>query len=131
VRAAALAALVLLAGGAEARTSCPAGLRPVATAQLFFGLDDAGALISEADFKAFVDSEVTPRFPAGLTVWDARGQWRAEAGGVTHEPAKVMLIVLAGRAGERARLAAVIAAYKARFHQRSVLLAEHRDCASY
>jgi hypothetical protein len=121
----------LLAGGAEARPACPAGLSPATTAQLFFGLDDAGAVVSEADFKAFVDREVTPRFPAGLTVWDARGQWRAGAGPVTREPAKVMLIVLAGRAGERGRLAAVVEAYKARFHQRSVLLAEHRDCVGF
>ncbi|HEY2177587.1 MAG TPA: DUF3574 domain-containing protein [Caulobacteraceae bacterium] len=131
MRAAALAALALLAGGAEARPACPAGLHPVTTAELFFGLDDAGVLITEVDWKAFVDREVTPRFPAGLTVWDARGQWRNEAGSVTREPAKVMLIVLVGQTDARARLAAVIQAYKARFHQRSVLLTEHLDCVSF
>jgi hypothetical protein len=120
-----------MAGGAQARTGCPAGLHAVITAELFFGLDDGGALISDSDFKAFADREVTPRFPAGLTVWDARGQWRNEAGVTTREPAKVMLIVLGGRSGERAHLASVIEAYKTRFHQHSVLLTEHRDCASF
>ena len=131
MKAAAIAALTLLAGGAQAKSACPVGLHPVTTAELFFGLDDAGALISDTDFKAFIDSEVTPRFRAGLTVWDARGQWRNEAGATTREPAKVVLIVLSGQASERVRMAAVIGAYKLRFHQRSVLLTEHRECASF
>jgi len=31
--------------------------------------------ISEAQWRAFLDKEVTPRFPDGLTVFDAYGQW--------------------------------------------------------
>jgi hypothetical protein len=31
--------------------------------------------ISEAQWRAFLDREVTPRFPDGLTVFDAYGQW--------------------------------------------------------
>jgi hypothetical protein len=31
--------------------------------------------ISEARWRAFLDKEVTPRFPDGLTVFDAYGQW--------------------------------------------------------
>jgi hypothetical protein len=42
-----------------------------------------------------------------------------------------MLLVLMGRADERAKLEAVIKAYKTQFHQQSVLLVEHSDCASY
>jgi hypothetical protein len=121
----------LLAGGAQAKAACPAGMRAVTSAELFFGLDEGGATISEGDWRSFLDREVTPRFPAGLTAWDAHGQWRSDAGVLTRESSKVMLIVLAGRPGERARLKAVIEAYKGRFHQRSVLLAEHRDCASF
>ena len=32
-------------------------------------------VISEAQWRAFLDKEVTPRFPDGLTVFDAYGQW--------------------------------------------------------
>lgn len=131
MKASVLALMALASGGAQARPPCPAGLKPVTTAQLFFGADDAGRPVGEAEWSGFLASEVTPRFPAGLTVWDAKGQWRESHGGVYREGAKVMLIVLEGRAGERARLAAVIGAYKARFHQRSVLLVERRECASF
>jgi hypothetical protein len=31
--------------------------------------------ISETQWRAFLDREVTPRFPDGLTVFDAYGQW--------------------------------------------------------
>ena len=31
--------------------------------------------ISEVQWRAFLDREVTPRFPDGLTVFDAYGQW--------------------------------------------------------
>jgi hypothetical protein len=123
--------LAVLAAGAGKHASCPAGLHPVTTAELFFGMDTPGGAVGDADWKAFLDQEVTPRFPNGLTVWDGAGQWRGPNGALTREPAKVMLIVLGGRRGEGARLARVIAAYKVRFHQQSVLLTEHRDCASF
>jgi len=32
-------------------------------------------VISDAQWRAFLDKEVTPRFPDGLTVFDAYGQW--------------------------------------------------------
>ncbi|RBD75910.1 DUF3574 domain-containing protein, partial [Xanthomonas oryzae pv. oryzae] len=31
--------------------------------------------IDETQWRAFLDKEVTPRFPDGLTVFDAYGQW--------------------------------------------------------
>lgn len=51
--------------------------------ELYFGVGEesgpsAGAqtdVISEAQWRAFLDREVTPRFPDGLTVFDAYGQW--------------------------------------------------------
>ncbi len=131
MKAIGLAVAALLATSAQARTACPAGLQPARTAELFFGLEEGGRLLSDAEWTGFVDTEVTPRFPDGLTVWDARGQWRPPHGTLTHEPSRVMLIVLTGRHDERARLAAVIGAYKTRFHQLSVLLAEHSDCVSF
>ncbi len=131
MKAIGLAVAALLATSAQARTTCPAGLQPARTAELFFGLEEGGRLLSDAEWTGFVDTEVTPRFPDGLTVWDARGQWRPPHGTLTHEPSRVMLIVLTGRHDERARLAAVIGAYKTRFHQLSVLLVEHSDCASF
>ena len=128
----ALAVFGLAAGASEARTVCPAGLHAVTTAELFFGADiPDGGKVSAADWADFLDREVTPRFPDGLTTWSADGQWRTPAGVETRETSRVLLLVLSGRRDERARLAALIDAYKSRFHQLSVLLVEHGDCARF
>lgn len=120
-------ALLAAAPAAGARLACPATLHGVRTAELFFGAPASG----EAGWKAFVDEEMTPRFPDGLTVLDAYGQWRRPDGPISREPSKVVMIVLPGRADDRARLDGLIDAYKKRFHQLSVLLVEHRECARF
>ncbi|MDO9223887.1 MAG: DUF3574 domain-containing protein [Caulobacter sp.] len=111
---------------------CPGGLKPVTTAELVFGRNiGAGAGVSDADWRAFVDAEVTPRFPDGLTVADAAGQWRGVNGAIVAEPSKVLLLVLKGEPDERTRIDAIRAAYKARFSQESVLLIERPACVGF
>jgi hypothetical protein len=111
---------------------CPAGLDEVRTAQLLFGRDVGDRLgVTDADWRDFVARDVTPRFPDGVTVIDAQGQWRNGAGRLVREPSKMLLIVLAGRPDEPDRLAAVAKAYEARFHQESVLLIEQSACATF
>src|SRR5215472_9140395 len=94
----ALAGASLLVGGASAAPRrCPPGLRQAATAELFFGRDVAGAPeVSEADWRQFVDEEVTPRFPDGLSVADVYGQWRSPKGDFVREDSKALFLVLAG-----------------------------------
>ena len=129
--AVALATAVLLASSAHARTACPVGLHPARSVELFFGQEVGGHMLSDAEWAAFLDTEVTPRFPDGLTVWQAQGQWRPPGGVLAREPSRVMLIELTGAGDERARLDAVIEAYKTRYHQKSVLLVEHGDCIRF
>ncbi|HEX4181318.1 MAG TPA: DUF3574 domain-containing protein [Caulobacteraceae bacterium] len=105
-----------------------------ATAELVFGRhsdDPAHPSVTEADFTRFLDQDVTPRFPDGLTVIDAQGRWRAPAGPAVHEQSKMVMIVLSGHADDRAKLDQVREAYKRRFHQQSVLLMTHDDCVSF
>jgi hypothetical protein len=104
-----------------------------ATAELVFGRvsDDGTPGVSEADFAQFLDREVSPRFPEGLTVIDAEGRWTPPAGSMIHEPAKLVMIVLKGAPDDKSKLDAVRQAYKTRFHQRSVLLMTHGDCVSF
>jgi hypothetical protein len=123
-----------LAGCATAPVgpACPAGQERMRTAQLFFGRSIAGkGSVSEADFRKFVDEEMTPRFPDGLTVLDAGGQWRGDENRLIREASKVVLIVLPPKRGAADRLQAVRAAYKARFHQESVLLITQAACVSF
>lgn len=47
--------------------------------ELYFSVGRIGGgadSISPARWQAFLDEEVTPRFPAGFSVLDAYGQWR-------------------------------------------------------
>ncbi|MET9463480.1 DUF3574 domain-containing protein [Streptomyces sp. NPDC006544] len=37
------------------------------------------------EFMHFLDQEITPAFPEGLTVQDGHGQWRGSNGAVVHE----------------------------------------------
>jgi hypothetical protein len=130
--AAALAGLISGCGSVP-HHDCPnAGMR--ATAELVFGRssdDPANPSVSEAAFTRFLDLEVTPRFPDGLTVIDAQGRWSAPAGNAVQEQSKMVMIVLPGRPDDRRKLDEVRSAYKARFHQQSVLLMTHGDCVSF
>jgi hypothetical protein len=117
---------------AQPLPTCPAGQEARRTAQLFFGrnLDDKPS-VSEADFRKFIDDEVTPKFPDGLTVLDGGGQWRGDENKLIREASKVVLIVLPNGRDGSSRLNAVRNAYKLRFHQDSVLLITQATCVSF
>ena len=129
-----IAAAALCAGAATAApaNACPEGLRPANTAQLFFGRS-MGTMgeVTDADWRGFVDAEVSPRFPDGLSISDVYGQWKSPAGDFVREDSKALFIVLAGAPGERARLDLIRDAYKRRFHQQSVLLVEQKACVAF
>jgi len=102
-------------------------------AELLFGRDIGHSLgVSESAFTHFVAREITPRFPDGLTVSDATGQWRERgSGAITREPSKRVEIVLPGAADDEAKLDAIAAAYQRRFHQQSVLVILRPACVSF
>ena len=72
--------------------------------------------VSEGEWGRFVDREITPRFPDGLTVFNAAGQWRdKDSNKIVREPSKIVLIVLPGNDEDIARLNEIAEAYKSRF----------------
>ncbi|MBO9560450.1 MAG: DUF3574 domain-containing protein [Caulobacter sp.] len=112
--------------------ACPAGQSPARLIQLGFGRkigDQVG--VSEADFARFVDEELTPRFPEGLTVLDAAGQWRSNAGPIVREPSKIVILALPGRAGGEDKVEAVREAYKKRFSQEAVMAITQPACLGF
>ena len=124
----ALVALLGLAGCASVRPqACPAGQDQVRTAQLFLGAKPP-AKLSDADLRAFVDREVTPRFPEGVTVVDGGGQWKGSADQLVREAAKVVLIVLPAKGDAIARIETVRTAYRARFKQDTVIVIPQPAC---
>lgn len=112
--------------------ACPTGQEARRTAQLFFGRNIADKpAVSEADFQAFIDQVITPRFPDGLTVLDGGGQWRGDENRLIREASKVVMVVLPKDRDASGRIEAVRAAYRARFHQDSVLLITQASCVSF
>jgi hypothetical protein len=96
---------------------------PVVVERLYFGRNVADTLIvTDSAWAAFVTEVVTPRFPAGLTVWSATGQWRDPDGHIQREPSFVLELVLPTRTDDSdTAIAAIIADYKRRFRQEAVL----------
>jgi hypothetical protein len=97
---------------------------------LYFGLARPKGSVSELEWQLFLRDEVTRRFPEGLTVWGAEGQWRSGAGSIDHEQSKVLLLVHADTAAARQSVQAVIEAYRKTFEQESVLWESARVCVA-
>lgn len=130
---AAVASVFALGGCATLRgPACPAGQEPMRTAQLFFGQnigDKPG--VSAKEFQTFVDEELTPRFPSGLTVLDGGGQWKGDENRLIREASKVVVLVLPNGLEASLKLNEVRRAYKARFKQESVLLVTQAACVDF
>ncbi|WP_350238736.1 DUF3574 domain-containing protein [Pectobacterium colocasium] len=109
--------------------ACKIGDKQVQTT-LYFGLNrPAGPVISDAEWKAFLDSEVTPRFKEGLTVFDAKGQWLGNDGVVARENSKALMLIH-GSDKER-DIEALRTTYKARFAQESVMRIDAPVCVAF
>ena len=128
--AAALLALAL-AGCAGAPPACGPGLQAMVSDVLYFGTARPQGSVSDAQFAAFVDDAVTPRFPDGLTLWRAKGQWRARDGRIVAEGSHVLNVVHAGDERSERAVAQIVSAYKSRFDQESVLRVKGAACVSF
>src|SRR5262245_41729241 len=97
---------------------------------LYFGLGRPKGMVSELEWQLFLRDEVTARFPSGLTVWDAHGQWRQSGGDIGHERTKVLLLVHEDTKAARDAVQALISSYRKAFEQESVLWETARVCAA-
>ena len=116
---------------AAAAPACPAGQENLRTAQLFLGRQAPGAAITPWELQRFVDQEITPRFPDGVTVLDGGAQWQGNENILIRDAAKVVLIVLPAKGDPQNRIEAVRAAYRQRFHQESVLVVTPPTCVEF
>ena len=126
-----LAALTVVAC-ADADATCPDGADPWVRYELFMGRSDqSDEVVDDEAWAAFLGDTVTPRFPDGLSVLDARGQWRNPEGAIIKERSK-LLVILAPPGGDATRLIDEVAdEYKARFAQESVLRVVSDACVSF
>jgi hypothetical protein len=89
--------------------------------KLYFGMNTKSGEVSETDFKVFVDTAITRRFPDGLTVYKCDGQWK-ENGSVIQEKSRIVEIAAPGNLTIRNKISEIRESYKKGFHQTSVML---------
>jgi len=98
--------------------------------QLFFGRNiPHGGTVSDDEWKDFVDKVITPRFPAGFTVFESNGQWRGAEGVVERERGNVFSVLTAGDAASERSIEEIAVEYKRRFRQEAVLKVKSPGCA--
>jgi len=95
---------------------------------LFFGRNiPGGGEVSESNFQTFVKNVITPRFPAGLTIFDGNGQFLDSTGTIIEEPSKVVSLLLEDALSNETSVNEIVAAYRQQFNQESVLVAANQD----
>jgi hypothetical protein len=100
---------------------------PWVRTELFFGTAKPdGTAVSDAEWDAFLDAEITPRFPDGLTVLSGNGQWQEEDGDIVEERSKIVVLLYPRAAVDEsnAEIEQIRTAYETQFQQQSVLRAD-------
>ena len=116
---------------------CPEGSQSFREYQLFFGRrgTQGNEVVSQRAWQKFLSEIVTPLFPAGLTVFDGRGQWQGKSRRIVRERSKVLLVLVAHDDKlldeSLSKIAVVTATYKKRFRQESVLTTTRNVCAAF
>jgi hypothetical protein len=99
--------------------------------ELYFGSGKPdGSSVTEAQFRKFVDSEVTPRFPDGLTLLTGYGQYKNSSGKIIKEQSFVLVILYQGKSANQ-KLEFIRTAYKKAFAQESVLRVDDTTRVSF
>ena len=110
--------------------SCPTSATSMTRLELLFGRGKPdGTSVTDAEWKAFIDAQVTPLFPDGLTVIDGYGQWR-DGGVVKSEKSIILVIWHPPGFGDEAKIEAIRSAYRSAFDQQSVMRVDGEDCVS-
>ena len=123
---------VAACGESDAASACPEGSELFVEYRLFLGRSSGGVeVVSDEEWEVFLKDIITPKFPAGLTVLDAQGQWRGAEDVLEGERSK-LLIILAPRGGDAAlRLTEVADGYKGLFNQEAVIYTTSATCVGF
>ncbi|MGO4700049.1 DUF3574 domain-containing protein [Dyella sp. 2RAB6] len=103
----------------------PAATQGWVETRLYFGLgliDQPNGGVSEQAWRAFLDQEVSSRFPDGLSVIDVYGQWQGKQQTTPERlRSKQLVIDYPDTAENRAKVEAIRAAWKQRTGDQSVM----------
>jgi hypothetical protein len=120
----------VLCGCAATAPGCARDQQLTVVEHIYFGVATPDGAVTAAQWSDFLRDTVTPRFPAGLTTWEASGQWRSADGSLMREPSHVLNLVHPGDAQSEAAVLAIIDHYKSRYRQEAVLRVQASACMS-
>jgi hypothetical protein len=110
--------------------------------ELFFGLSKPDrSKVTEQEFQRFIDREVTPRFPDGLTLLSGSGQFKNSGNQIVKEPANLLILIypqnrlysskVSPEINRSQKVEQIRNAYKQAFQQESVLRSDEPSCISF
>ncbi len=102
-----------------------------ARTELYFGLSKPNGVVTEEEFQSFINNEVTPRFPNGLTLLSGKGQFRDSAGTLVIEGTKLLILLYTFNNESSIAVEQIREAYKNTFQQESVMRVDEQSCVSF
>ena len=101
--------------------------------ELYFGSERPdGSEVTEEQLERFVDDEVTPKFPDGLTLLTGEGQFRDSSGEIVEEHSYVLILLYPPNDKEaNDEIEEIREDYKRAFEQESVLRVDDLDEVSF
>ena len=110
---------------------CQSGEAEALQDSLYFGTGKTDGFVTQSEWDGFLASTVTPRFPKGLTVTPATGQWQGADGLIVKEPSYVLTLVHSGDSTSEKAIVDIIQTYKRQFQQEAVLRVKLKVCFSH
>jgi Protein of unknown function (DUF3574) len=97
--------------------------------ELYFGTARPDGVVTEEAFREFVDEQVTPRFPDGLTLIKGDGQFRSDGSAVIKEQSFVLILLYPYDMLDEGirRIEHIRGLYKEKFDQLSVVRVDAPD----
>ena len=90
--------------------------------RLYFGRSiPSGGFVSDSDWDKFLSEIVTPRFPNGLSVWQAQGQWRGKDSIIQKENSFILDLLHPDDITSEQSVQEIMTYYKLQFKQEAVL----------
>jgi hypothetical protein len=111
---------------------CEAGDQSMVRDTLYFGHNRPnGGRVRQAEWRQFLNEVITPRFPDGLTVMKATGQWRNANGHIEQEASQVVTVLHTGDPIAQGKVSEITAEYRQHFDQEAVLRERTATCARF
>jgi hypothetical protein len=99
--------------------------------ELYFGLSKPNGEVTEDEFQNFINTEVTPRFPNGLTLLSGKGQFKDSTGAIIKEGVRLLILLYTFSNESSGVVEQIRDAYKKTFQQESVMRVDEQCCVSF